>query len=78
MIHPDETSNPFNEQVGGDHYKTNGMNITEFVMSSNIPYAEGLVMKYVYRHGKKNGIEDLRKAQHYLRFIAWVKYNEVL
>jgi hypothetical protein len=36
------------------------------------------VMKYVYRHAKKDGIKDLRKAYHVLQMIAYSKYGEEL
>ena len=72
--------NPFDRQVGGSHYQTSDdvVGITEFIMTNNIPYAEGAAMKYIYRHSNKNGIEDLRKAYHFLQFIAYVKYKEKL
>ncbi|MCP4341321.1 MAG: DUF3310 domain-containing protein [Desulfobulbaceae bacterium] len=77
-ILPDD-GNPFNSQIGGNHYKTPGVvDIAEFLMRHKVEPGEANVMKYVFRHEKKNGIEDLRKAQHYLQFIAWVKYNTVL
>jgi hypothetical protein len=36
---------------------------------NNIPYIEGNVIKYVCRWRKKNGIEDLKKAKHYLELL---------
>ena len=34
------------------------------------------VIKYVQRHAKKNGIEDLEKAKHYLEF-AIENYDKI-
>lgn len=48
----------------------------EFIMRNQIPFAEGNVIKYVARHRKKNGIEDIKKAMQYLKFIARYEYNE--
>ena len=74
-----ESDNPFNRQVGGDHYKKEGLpDVTEWCMRHEMDIGEFNVVKYVFRHGKKNGLEDLRKAAHYLEFIAWIKYGEAL
>ena len=37
-----------------------------FCQKHNVPFAEGNVMKYVLRHRKKNGKEDLLKAKEYI------------
>jgi hypothetical protein len=75
-----DDGNPFNTQVGGTHYKkAEGCpDVAEWCGMQQVEFLEGNVIKYTFRHERKNGIEDLRKAQQYLRFIAWVKYNEVL
>jgi hypothetical protein len=65
------------EQVGGSHYQMEIQPI-DFIMRNNIPFAEGNVIKYVTRHRQKNGIEDLRKAMQYLKFIAMDEYNQNL
>ena len=71
--------NPFDYQEGGNHYKKEGvMDVTEWCMSHDIDIGEFNVIKYVFRHEKKNGIEDLRKAKHYLEMIAYMKYKENL
>jgi hypothetical protein len=35
-------------------------------VANDLGYLEGNVVKYVSRWKNKNGIEDLKKAQHYL------------
>lgn len=76
---PAESNNPFNRQIGGNHYKKEGLpDVTEWCMRHEMDIGEFNVIKYTFRHEKKNGIEDLRKAQHYLEFIAWIKYGEAL
>ena len=57
------------KQIGGDHYKRYKIQPVEFIMQNNIPYAEGNVIKYILRHRDKNGIEDLKKAIHYIELI---------
>jgi hypothetical protein len=56
-------------QVGGTHYQTK-MQVWDFVIKHQIPYMEGTVIKYITRARKKNGIEDLEKAQHYVQKMA--------
>jgi len=54
------------EQHGGDHYKTQAVQVWDYVTANGIPYLEGNVIKYVSRWRAKGGLEDLRKARHYL------------
>ncbi len=56
-------------QEGGGHYKEMAVQPVEFIQMNNIPYIEGNVIKYVCRWKKKNGIEDLKKAKHYLELL---------
>ena len=52
-------------QVSGKHYQTN-IQPWDFIVANDLGYLEGNVIKYVSRYRNKNGVEDLRKAQHYL------------
>lgn len=52
-------------QEGGTHYQTT-IQPWDFIVANNIPFLEGNVIKYIVRHKGKNGIEDLKKAKHYL------------
>lgn len=61
-------------QVGGNHYKKMSIQHWTFCLANNIPYMEGQIIKYVSRWRDKNGIEDLRKAQHYLAKL--IEYEE--
>lgn len=53
-------------QVGGSHYKT-GYEHWDLVLRTNMMYLEGQATKYVSRWRKKNGVEDLKKAEHYVQ-----------
>lgn len=46
----------------------------DFIYANNIPYLEGNVIKYISRHKKKNGIEDLKKAIHYIELLIEKEY----
>jgi hypothetical protein len=41
----------------------------EFIIKNDMGFAEGNVIKYVSRWRKKGGVDDLRKARHYLDLL---------
>lgn len=63
------TGSALQVQVGGDHYKSMKIQPLEYIMANNIPFPEGNIIKYVSRWRKKNGMQDLKKAQHILSVI---------
>jgi len=66
----DETwDEPLNNQVGGNHYSKLAIQPVEYITSNNLNYLQGNVIKYVTRYKDKNGIEDLKKAEHYLQML---------
>lgn len=56
-------------QVGGNHYKDMPIQPVEYIHKNGIGYFEGCVIKYVSRWRKKNGVEDLKKARHFLDLL---------
>lgn len=65
-----------NKQEGGDHYKDHAIQPVEFIQKNKIGFMEGNVIKYVCRHHKKNGVEDINKAIHYLEMLRELQYPE--
>jgi hypothetical protein len=59
----------FNEQIGGDHYRSRSIQPIEFILENDIGFCEGNVIKYVTRWKDKGGVADLKKARHYLDFL---------
>lgn len=57
------------QQIGGDHYAKMAIQPVEFILKNNIGFAEGNVIKYVSRWREKGGVEDLKKARHYLDML---------
>jgi hypothetical protein len=57
------------EQIGGQHYKDMAIQPAEFIHKNGIGYMEGNVIKYVVRWRNKNGVEDLKKARHYIDLL---------
>ena len=56
------------KQEGGGHYQI-PIQPVEYIVKNSLGFREGNVIKYVTRHDKKNGAEDIRKAIHYLEMI---------
>jgi hypothetical protein len=61
-------------QVAGSHYQT-AIQPWDFIVANNLGYLEGNVVKYVSRWRRKNGVEDLLKAMHYLEKLLEVETN---
>ena len=53
-------------QIGGEHYKRHDIQPWDAIHAWGLGFFSGNVIKYVARHREKNGIEDLKKARHYL------------
>lgn len=66
---------PTDTQEGGSHYKDLTIQPVEFIHANKIGYLEGNVIKYVVRHRKKNGVEDLLKAKHYIDLLIQLEYG---
>lgn len=56
-------------QVGGNHYSKYAIQPAEYIIKNKLNFCEGNVIKYVTRYKDKNGVEDLRKARHYLDIL---------
>jgi len=53
-------------QEGGSHYKSFKYETWDVILDWNLGYLDGNAVKYLSRWKLKNGIEDLKKARHYL------------
>ena len=57
------------QQVGGSHYRDQVVQPWDFIARNGIGYLEGCAIKYLSRwrqKGEKDGVDDLRKARHYI------------
>jgi len=61
-------------QVAGSHYQL-PIEPIDYIFENGLGYMEGNVIKYVTRHGSKNGEQDLRKAIHYLEMLIEREYG---
>jgi len=55
-------------QVGGTHYQRgpNKKQHWDMVAEFGLDYFQGQITKYLFRWEDKGGVEDLKKARHYL------------
>lgn len=57
-------------QEGGDHYKDLKIQPVEYIFANNIPFCEGNAIKYLTRWRSKGGVEDLKKAKHFIDLLT--------
>ena len=69
-------SNPYDKQVGGNHYQSMKIQPAEFINKNKLPFAEGNAIKYICRHINKGGEQDLEKAKHYIDMIIERDYGD--
>lgn len=69
-------SNAFETQVGGNHYKDLPVQPVHFCQLNKLGYCESAAIKYIVRHGRKNGKQDIEKAIHYLQLLIEIEYPE--
>lgn len=69
--------NVLDTQVGGSHYKDMRFQPIELIGLLSLDFFQGNVVKYVARHHKKGGREDLDKAKHYCQLAMSYGYGRV-
>src|SRR5690606_21799748 len=62
-LEPNKTDNVNNPS----HYKQGSIEPIDYILANGMNFLEGNVVKYVTRYKHKNGLEDLRKAEFYLK-----------
>ena len=70
-----EKENPMLKQVGGSHYLYFEIQPAEFINKNRLLFAEANAIKYICRHSKKGGIQDIDKAIHYLEMVKERDYS---
>jgi hypothetical protein len=64
-------------QTGGSHYKDLKIQPVEYIHANGLGFCEGSVIKYISRWRAKNGIEDLKKARHFIDLLIELESNAV-
>ena len=60
-------------QHGGTHYKEVSIEPWDYVAANGLGFFEGNAIKYLTRWRDKGGIEDLKKAGHYVQKLIEVE-----
>ncbi len=69
--HDSDCPNHGRDAVNPTHYDGKGMQVWDIWDAFKCGVYEANIIKYILRHEKKNGVEDLKKARTYLdRLIA--------
>lgn len=53
-------------QEGGAHYKARRYETWDVILDWNLGYLDGNAVKYLSRWRLKGGVQDLKKARHYI------------
>jgi hypothetical protein len=61
---PESSANQI--QVGGGHYKTKNIQPWDAIIDWGLGFLDGNAVKYLARWRQKGGVEDLKKARHYI------------
>lgn len=64
------------KQVGGSHYADMKIQPAEYAHANKIGELEFLCLRYISRHRKKNGRQDVEKAIHVLELLLELEYPE--
>ena len=56
-------------QEGGEHYKNMAIQPVEFIHKNGIGFIEGCCIKYLCRWRKRGGLDDLKKARHFIDLL---------
>jgi hypothetical protein len=62
-------------QIGGSHYTECGIQPADYAMANGFNYYESFALKYLTRHRRKNGAEDIRKSIHCLQLLLEAEYE---
>ena len=63
------------KQIGGRPYQDFVIQPAEFINKNRLLFAEANAIKYICRHSKKGGIQDIDKAIHYLEMVKERDYS---
>lgn len=59
-------------QIADSFYKDMAIQPWDYITKNNFSFLEGCIIKYVSTYKDKDGVQDLRKAQHFLQKLVEV------
>lgn len=65
------------KQIGGNHYTTKAIQPWEVIERNQMGFFDGNALKYIMRYKDKGGVEDLRKAVHYIEKLIQMEVTVV-
>ena len=63
-------------QVGGSHYSKKAIQPWAVIESNGMGFFDGNALKYLMRYRDKGGVEDLKKAIHYIEKLIEMEQAE--
>lgn len=66
-VEPDRAK--YGSQVGGKYYQSHSIQPFDIIDEYGLNFYEGCALKYLLRWREKGGIEDLKKAKHYIEIL---------
>jgi len=70
-----DLTKPLSQQIGGDHYRQGDIQPIEYIHANDMDFFSGNVVKYITRWKYKSGLEDLKKAKHYIELLIEQEYG---
>ena len=64
-----------NNQIGGTHYAKCEIEPVEYIHANGLDFNEGSIVKYITRHRRKNGAEDIKKIKDFCDIILELDYG---
>jgi len=74
-LYDDPPKPPLSQQIGGEHYRKGSIQPIEYIYANGMDFFSGNVVKYITRWKYKNGLEDLKKAKHYIELLMEQEYG---
>ena len=66
-----------NDNINPTYYRK-GIETTDYIVSHNMNYVEGNIIKYVTRYKYNGGLEDLKKAEWYLTRLKKAYLDDIV
>lgn len=74
-LHEDTGKSVRDQQVAGTHYQK-AIQPWDIISEWKLDFWEGNVVKYILRWKHKDGLQDLKKAKHYLEYLIERESND--
>ena len=74
-LHEDTGKSVKDQQVAGNHYQR-AIQPWDIISEWELDFWEGNVLKYLLRWKHKDGVQDLKKAKHYLEYLIERELND--